>query len=125
MNFFFLIYVGSKGIGAWRLAISETSDVNCMQNFKTHSNFLAVTHVPIKRTRSMFLPISVLWRKSKICFHRKDRVEKRKTRETALLMGKPFSNYMRVCGKHFKKEDYIYNNPKIFLPCFHHFSNTI
>jgi hypothetical protein len=24
-------------------------------------------------------------------------------------MGKSSSNYMRVCGKHFKKEDYIYN----------------
>jgi hypothetical protein len=34
-------------------------------------------------------------------------VERRKAWESALLLGKPSSNYMRVCGKHFKKEDYV------------------
>jgi hypothetical protein len=37
----------------------------------------------------------------------KDRVERTKAWESALLMGKPSSNYMRVCGKHLKKEDYF------------------
>jgi hypothetical protein len=27
---------------------------------------------------------------------------------SALLMGKSSSNYMRLCGKYFKKEDYIW-----------------
>jgi hypothetical protein len=33
----------------------------------------------------------------------KDRVERTKAWESALLIGKPSSNYMRVCGKHLKK----------------------
>jgi hypothetical protein len=37
----------------------------------------------------------------------KDREERRKAWENALLMGKPSSNYVRVCGKHFKREEYI------------------
>jgi hypothetical protein len=37
----------------------------------------------------------------------KDRVERSKAWESTLLMGKPSSNYMKVCGKHFKRQDYI------------------
>jgi hypothetical protein len=40
-------------------------------------------------------------------FGSKGWVERRKAWESALLLGKPSSNYMRVCGKHFKKEDYV------------------
>jgi hypothetical protein len=40
-------------------------------------------------------------------FDSKDRVERRKPLESALLVGEPASNYMRVRGKHFKKDDYI------------------
>jgi hypothetical protein len=36
-------------------------------------------------------------------FGSKGWVERRKAWESALLLGKPSSNYMRVCGKHFKK----------------------
>jgi hypothetical protein len=42
-------------------------------------------------------------------FGSKDRVERKKTWGSAsLLMGKSSSNDMRLCGKHFKKEDYIF-----------------
>jgi hypothetical protein len=37
-------------------------------------------------------------------FGSKGWVERRKAWESALLLGKPSSNYMRVCGKHFKKK---------------------
>jgi hypothetical protein len=40
-------------------------------------------------------------------FGSKDRVNRRKAWENASLMGKPSSNYMWVCGKHFRREDYI------------------
>jgi hypothetical protein len=58
---------------------------------------------------------SFISRKSKLCLHVyienvfgfKDREERRKAWENALLMGKPSSNYVRVCGKHFKREEYI------------------
>jgi hypothetical protein len=35
-------------------------------------------------------------------------LREKETWGSALLMGKSSSNYMRVCGKHFKKEDYIW-----------------
>jgi hypothetical protein len=78
---------------------------------KTNCCVLAVTRAE-KRTRSMFRFTSALWRKRKYVFIEnifgsKDRVEKRKTRGSALLIGKSSSNYMRFCRKHFKKEDYI------------------
>ena len=34
------------------------------------------------------------------------KMDRRKAWVQALLMGKHASNYMRVCGQHFKKEDY-------------------
>jgi hypothetical protein len=40
-------------------------------------------------------------------FGSKDWVKRRKAWENALLIGKPSTNYMRVCGKLFKREDYI------------------
>jgi hypothetical protein len=61
-----------------------------------------------KRTKSTFHLFPSCDVKSKYVlienvFGSKDRVEGRKAWESALLMGKPSSNYMRVCGKHFKK----------------------
>lgn len=36
-----------------------------------------------------------------------EKVDKRKAWERVLLMGKPVTQYMRVCSKHFKTEDYL------------------
>jgi hypothetical protein len=52
--------------------------------------------------------VSIYFREAKYVFIEsvfgsKDWVKRRK----ALLIGKPSTNYMRVCGKLFKKEDYI------------------
>jgi hypothetical protein len=57
----------------------------------------------------MFSFISTCVVKSKYIFIKnvfgsKDWVERRKVRESALLMGKLSSNYMRVCRKHSKKK---------------------
>jgi hypothetical protein len=56
--------------------------------------------------------VSVYFREAKYVFIEsvfgsKDWVKRRKTWESALLIEKPFTHYMRVCGKLFKKEDYI------------------
>jgi hypothetical protein len=48
-------------------------------------------------------------REKKGVFGSKDQVERKKTWRSTLLMGKSSSNYMRVRGKHFEKEDYICN----------------
>ncbi|KAF5276650.1 hypothetical protein FQR65_LT16252 [Abscondita terminalis] len=45
-------------------------------------------------------------------FGTKEKIDRRKAWEYILRMGKPTTKYMRVCGKHFVKEDYINEEAK-------------
>jgi hypothetical protein len=67
----------------------------------------------VKRTRSMFLFISTLWCKTtskKFLILKPGRVKESTIK--CFINGKPLfhtfaAHCMRICGKHFKKEDYV------------------
>jgi hypothetical protein len=52
-------------------------------------------------------------------FGSKDRVERRKTLGKCFINGKPSSNYMRVCGKYFKKTKFFCGSIVIYLFIIH------
>ena len=47
----------------------------------------------------------------------KEKVDAQKAWENALKMGKPVSEYMRICSLHFTKEDYFPMASKLILKC--------